>query len=52
VEADLGPDQHWAMDVMLADPTNWAMVTVLAVDGQVVATNEGPRGALCSMRNW
>jgi hypothetical protein len=66
VEADLGPNQSWTMDVMLADPNDWAMVTVgsldspknpnfhcvLAVDGQVVATNQGPRGALCSIRNW
>lgn len=66
VEADLGPNEQWTMDVMLADPTDWAMVTVssldspkrpnfhcvLAVDGQVVATNQGPKGALCSVRNW
>ncbi|MCV7015134.1 hypothetical protein [Mycolicibacterium madagascariense] len=66
VEADVGPTQMWTMDVMLADPTNWAMVTatsldspkrpnfhcVLAVDGTVVATNQGPKGALCSIRNW
>jgi hypothetical protein len=66
VEADLGPDQQWTMDAMLANPADWAMVTVssldspkrpnfhcvLAVDGQVVATNQGPKGALCSIRNW
>jgi hypothetical protein len=66
VEADLGPDQMWTLDVMLANPDQWAMVTVssldspqrpnfhcvLAVDGQVVTTNQGPKGALCSMRNW
>lgn len=66
VEADVGPNQLWTMDVMLADPNQWAMVTassldspkrpnfhcVLAVDGKVVATNEGPKGALCSVRNW
>ena len=66
VEADVGPHQMWTMDVMLADPTNWAMVTagsldspkrpnfhcVLSVDGTVVATNQGPKGALCSLRNW
>lgn len=66
VEADLGPDQMWTFDAMLADPDQWAMVTVssldsvqrpnfhcvLAVDGQVVATNQGPKGALCSVRNW
>ena len=66
VEADVGPNQMWTMDVMLADPNQWAMVTagsmdspqqpnfhcVLAVDGNVVVTNEGPKGALCSIRNW
>jgi hypothetical protein len=67
VEADVGPDKMWTLDVMLADPTQWAMVVagtggespkspnvhcVLAVDGAVVATNQGPKGALCSLRNW
>ena len=66
VEADTGPNQMWTMDVMLANPDQWAMVTagsldspkrpnfhcVIAVDGNVVVTNEGPKGALCSIRNW
>jgi hypothetical protein len=65
VEADVGPDQMWVQDVMLADPERWAMVTastggatgtpnihcVLAVDGVVVKTHQGPKGALCSLRN-
>ena len=65
-EADVGPDQQWVLDVMLANPDQWAMVTataapstqspnihcVLAVDGVVVATDAGPKGALCSLRNW
>jgi hypothetical protein len=65
VEADLGPNQQWTMDVMLANPTDWAMVTVssldspkrpnfhcvLAVDGQVVKSNQGPKGAVCTIRN-
>jgi hypothetical protein len=56
----------WTLDVMLANPDQWAMVTatsldspqtpnfhcVLAVDGQVVATHQGPKGALCSIRHW
>jgi hypothetical protein len=64
--ADTGPNQMWTLDVQLADPDDWAMVTassldsphrpnfhcVLAVDGKVVATNQGPKGALCSIRNW
>jgi hypothetical protein len=66
VNAAVGPNQMWTLDVALADPNQWAMVTVtsldspqrpnfhcvLAVDGQVVATNQGPKGALCSIRNW
>jgi hypothetical protein len=66
VEADVGPNQMWTLDVMLADPDQWAMVTatdfyaqeprnfhcVLAVDGVVVETDQGPKGALCSIRPW
>ncbi|BBY41753.1 hypothetical protein [Mycolicibacterium celeriflavum] len=66
VQAQVGPDQQWNLDVQLADPNRWAMVTatsgpgeatpnihcVLAVDGVVVATHQGPKGALCSIRNW
>ena len=65
-EADLGPGKAWTLDVMLADPAQWAMVTAssglstatpmfscqLELDGQVVVTNDGPKGALCSMRTW
>ena len=66
VEADVGPSQMWTLDVMLANPDEWAMVTatsldsvqrpnfhcVIAVDGEVVVTDQGPKGALCSLRNW
>ncbi len=65
VEADVGPNQQWNLDVQLANPDDWAMVVaggepglspnvhcVLAVDGVVVATHQGPKGALCSIRNW
>lgn len=66
VEANVGPGAPWVLTVRLADPQNWAMVTAtsglspnppgfhctLAVDGQVVATNAGPKGALCSLRLW
>lgn len=67
-EADVAPDQPWVHETMLADPNLWAMVVVqsgeapnleppgfnceLAVDGVVVKTNSGPRGALCSIRGW
>jgi hypothetical protein len=67
VEAHLGPDQKWNLDVYLANPDDWAMVTtgiaadstaapnfhcVLAVDGVVAKTAQGPKGALCSIRAW
>lgn len=66
VEADLGPDKPWVMTVRLANPQYWAMVTAtsglspnppnfhctLAIDGTVMVTNTGPRGALCSPRSW
>lgn len=65
-KAEIGPDRQWNLDVQLADPDQWAMVTatsgpgeatpnihcVLAVDGVVVATDVGPKGALCSIRSW
>lgn len=63
---DIGPQQPWVHSVALADPDRWAMVSAtigplpaesglrceLAVNGRVVATGEGPRGALCSLRHW
>lgn len=68
VEADVAPDKPWVFDAMLTDPQLWAMVAVqsgespnlttptinctLAVDGAVVKTNSGAKGALCSLRNW
>ena len=66
IEADIGPNQPWVLNVALADPNNWAMVSAtsgwssdspgvqctLEVDGVVVSNNDGPKGALCSIRNW
>lgn len=66
VEADLAPGRPWVLNVQLANPDQWAMVMatsgmspnppnfhcVLAVDGVVVASNSGAKGALCSLRNW
>lgn len=63
---DIGPHQPWVLSVALVDADRWAMVSAtagphlgdpqirceLAVDGVVVATGEGPRGALCSLRHW
>ena len=67
VDADVGPNQQWNLDVGLANPDEWAKVVAstggestkspnihcaLAVDGVVVKTHQGPKGALCSLRNW
>lgn len=66
VEADIGPEKPWVLTVRLADPGIWAMVVAssglspstpnfhctLAVDGEVVVRNSGPKGALCSLRPW
>ncbi|BBZ32574.1 hypothetical protein [Mycolicibacterium confluentis] len=67
-DVDLAPDRPWVLETSLADPEMWAMVTVqsaespnftppafnctLEVDGVVVATDSGPKGALCSLRPW
>ena len=67
VQADIGPGHPWTSPVvMLTDPADYAMVTVstgtepgtpmfhcaLVVDGVVVKSNDGPKGTLCSLRNW
>jgi hypothetical protein len=68
VDVDVAPDRPWVFDAMLADPDLWSMVMVqsgeapgfptptfnctLAVDGVVVKTDSGPKGALCSLRTW
>ena len=66
IEADLGPDKPWVLTVRLANPEYWAMVLsssgrspnppnfhcTIAVDGAVVVTNSGAKGALCSLRTW
>jgi hypothetical protein len=67
VQADIGPGHPWTSpEVMLTDPNTYAMVVVstgtepgtpmfhcaLVVDGAVVASNDGPKGTLCSLRNW
>lgn len=67
-DVHLEPGAPWVHQAVLADPDRWAMVTVTAagpptgvaislrcqmtVDGVEVDHAEGPRGALCSMRNW
>jgi hypothetical protein len=67
VHADIGPGKPWVQPVNLLNPDQWAMVTVttgseplaqggiqcdLSVDGKVVVSKIGPKGALCSLRTW
>jgi len=67
-DVQVSPDAPWVHAVALANPAQWAMVTVttagqegppsapvrceLIVDGQTIAQQSGPRGAVCSQRNW
>lgn len=67
VQTDITPDKPWVQPVKLLNPNEWAMVTVntgrqptapggiqcdLSVDGKVVVSKLGPKGALCSLRIW
>jgi hypothetical protein len=67
VQADIAPGHPWVSPpVPLSNPDQYAMVTVstgtepgtpnfhcaLIVDGVVKASNDGPKGALCSLRLW
>jgi hypothetical protein len=67
VQADIAPGHPWVSPVvMLSQPDQYAMVTVstgtepgtpqfhcaLVVDGKVVVSQDGPKGALCSLRTW
>lgn len=63
---EVGPDKPWVLHATLIDPARWAMVTAtsgrlpaepmfrceLSVDGVLVATADGPKGALCALRHW
>jgi hypothetical protein len=66
VKTDIAPGKPWSFELNLAKPEYWAMVVVstgtepgtpqfhcdLSVDGAVVVSKDGPKGALCSIRNW
>lgn len=66
VSVELGPGRPWVLHTSLVAPDRWAMVSAssgrtpgdpifhceLAVDGVVVATANGPKGALCAIRHW
>lgn len=67
VHADIAPGKPWVQPVNLLNPDQWAMVTAttgreplapagiqcdLSVDGKVVVSKIGSKGALCSLRSW
>jgi hypothetical protein len=68
VEATVGPNKSWVLEANLTDPIQWGMVLVqaegalpkaaagfnctMAINGEIVKRNSGPKGALCSLRNW
>ncbi len=66
IDVDLGPGQPWSFEFDMSDPDHYAMVVAstgtepgepglhcdLAVDGAVVVSKDGPKGVLCSLRNW
>lgn len=66
VKTDIAPGKPWSFELDLAKPDDWAMVVAstgtepgepqfhcdLSVDGTVVVSKDGPKGVLCSLRNW
>jgi hypothetical protein len=66
IRVDIAPGHPWTYELDLAKPEQWALVTAstglqtstpglhcdLTVDGKVVVSKDGPKGVLCSMRNW
>lgn len=61
----VGPATPWVFETTLNDPNRWAYVSAsgalranpefrceIAVDGQVVVTQQGGSGVQCSLRPW
>lgn len=61
----VGPGAPWSFQASLNDPTQWAFVSAsgglrvnpefrceIAVDGQVVVSQQGGSGVQCSLRPW
>ena len=61
----VGPGVPWTMQTTLDDPTRWAFVSAsgglrvnpefrceIAVDGQVVVSQQGGSGVQCALRPW
>ncbi|MEB4207942.1 hypothetical protein [Mycobacterium sp. 94-17] len=66
VDVDIAPGKSWSYELDMTKPDAYAMVVAttgtepgtpglhcdLAVDGAVVVSKDGPKGVLCSIRNW
>jgi hypothetical protein len=64
IQADVKPESPWTYELDLENPYEWAFFLAnvggepsapmfrcqLMVDGGIVATQDGPKGVLCSMR--
>ena len=61
----VGPGSPWTLQANLGDPTKWAFVSAsgglrvnpefhceIAVDGQVVVSQQGGSGVQCALRPW
>ena len=61
----VGPGAPWIVQATLTDPTKWAFVSAsgglrvnpefhceIAVDGQVVVSQQGGSGVQCALRPW
>jgi hypothetical protein len=61
----VNPDAPWVFETTLNDPNQWAIVTAsgglrvnpefhceIAVDGQVVVSQQGGSGVQCALRPW
>jgi hypothetical protein len=61
----VGPAAPWVFETTLTDPNQWAFVSAsgglrvnpafhceIAVDGQVVVSQQGGSGVQCTMRPW
>jgi hypothetical protein len=61
----VGPDAPWVFETTLSNPNQWAFVSAsgglrvdpefhcdIAVDGQVVVSQQGGSGVQCALRPW
>ena len=65
VKVKVNPEAPWVFETSLNDPNQWAIVSgsgalrtnpafrcEIAVDGVVVATQDGGSGVQCALRQW